>query len=137
MSAQDIEQQLRNVKLKVTPQRIALMKALQECNHPTAEQLVEIIRKDYQSISASTVYHILDVFVEKGLINKVFTHGDVMRYDIILKAHHHLYEENTHRIEDYFDDDLFNLIEEHLQKKKIPGFELTGMKIKLMGKFNE
>ena len=137
MNTQDIEDRLRSVELKVTPQRIALLKALHGSNHPTAEQLVEIVKQDYQSISPSTVYHILDAFVDRGLINKVFTHGDVMRYDVILRAHHHLYEENTNRMEDYFDDELFELIEKHLLKKKIPGFELSSMKIKLVGKFND
>ena len=135
MNAQKLEDLIRSVNLKVTPQRLAVMRALQKASHPTAEQLIEVVRKKYPAISSGTIYHILDTYVEKGLITKVYTHGDVMRYDAILKKHHHLHDTGTNEIKDYFDDELFLVIKKHLRKKKIPDFHLTGIKIKLMGKF--
>ena len=137
MNTLTIEDRLRNSSLKVTPQRIAVMLALHERSHPTAEQLIEIVRLKHPSISSSTIYHILDAFVEKGLITKVHTHGDVARYDAILEKHHHLHDTETDLIKDYFDDELFEVIKKYLKEKNIPDFELTDIKIKLMGKFNQ
>lgn len=131
------EEKLRDAGLKVTPQRLAVYNALKKSNHPTAEDLIEIVQKKYPSIASGTIYHIMDAFVEKDLVKKVYTHGDVMRYDAILKKHHHLHDSESDRIEDYFDNELFHLVKKHLKKQNLSGFELTDIKIKLMGKFND
>ena len=131
-----IEKRIRNAGLKVTPQRINVLQTLLAGSHPTAEYLIEKVREKYSSISSSTIYHILDVFVEKGVISKVYTHGDVMRYDAILENHHHLHDIESDRIEDYFDDQLFQQIKKYFEDNPISGFELTEIKVKLRGKFN-
>ncbi len=135
MTKKEAEERLRNAGLRVTPQRIAVLLALDVSNHPTAEYLIRKVRKKYSNISASSIYHILDTFIEKGVIDRVYIPGDVMRFDAILKKHHHLYDREKNRIEDYFDDDLFALVQNYLNKKEIPGFEMNDLKIKLIGKF--
>jgi Fur family peroxide stress response transcriptional regulator len=136
MGGTNLERRIRTAGLKVTPQRITVLRLIRKGNHPTAEYLFEKVKEKYASISSGTIYHILDAFVERGVIKKVYTHGGVMRYDGIVKKHHHLHEEGTNRIEDYFDDELFRLIKEYFKNKPVNGFELTDIKIKLLGKFN-
>jgi len=41
-----------------------------------------------------------------------------MRYDAIIKNHHHLYCLKSDRIEDYFDEELDEIIEEYFKKRK-------------------
>ena len=60
-------------------------------NHPTAEYIIEHIRKNDPNIGSGTVYKVLETLVENKLIIKVKTEKDVMRYDGILENHHHLY----------------------------------------------
>ena len=87
-----ISEDLKEKGLKVTPQRIAIYNAVVKLkNHPTAENVVDAIKKDYPSISVGTVYKVLNVLVEKGLLKKVKSEKDIMRYDSILEHHHHLY----------------------------------------------
>ena len=131
-----IERRIREAGLKVTPQRINVLQMLLAGSHPTAEYLIEKVREKYSSISSSTIYHILDAFVEKGVIGKVYTHGDVMRYDAILENHHHLHDIKSDRIEDYFDEQLFQQIKKYFEDNPISGFELTEIKVKLRGKFS-
>ena len=137
MEKRDLEKLIRDAGLKVTPQRINVLYLLYTSNHPTAEYLIDKIKEKYSSTSSGTIYHILDVFTEKGLVRKVDTRKGVMRYDAILENHHHLYEEETDRIEDYFDDELFELIKDYLESKPVEGFNLTDVKVKLIGKFNQ
>jgi Fur family peroxide stress response transcriptional regulator len=73
--------------------------------------------------------------VEKGLINKVKTEKDVMRYDAFLENHHHLYSSDSDRIEDYLDDELNEILEKHFKKKDIPGFKIDNVKLQIIGKF--
>ena len=124
--------------LKVTPQRIAILEAIIKLNnHPAAENLIDYIRNNHPNIATATVYKVLDALVEKGLIKKVKTEKDVMRYDAFLEKHHHLYDSDSDRIEDYLDDELNEILEKHFEKKGIPGFKIEDIKLQIIGKFTD
>ncbi len=128
---------LKDSNLKVTPQRIAVLEALNNLkNHPTADKIKEYVVKNHPNIAVGTIYKTLETFVEKGLVKKVKTEKDVMRYDAILENHHHLYCEETERIEDFFDEDLDNIIGKYFQKRKIPNFSIKDIKLQIIGTFN-
>jgi Fur family peroxide stress response transcriptional regulator len=64
-----IKEKLKECGLKVTPQRIAILEAIYTLNnHPTADNIMAYIRKTHPNIAIGTVYKVLDVLVEKGLI---------------------------------------------------------------------
>ncbi len=129
---------LKDSNLKVTPQRIAVLEALNNLkNHPTADKIKEYVIKNHPNIAVGTIYKTLETFVEKGLVKKVKTEKDVMRYDAILDHHHHLYCEDTERIEDFFDDQLNDMIEEYFKKKKIPNFKVKDVKLQIIGTFEK
>ena len=134
---ENINQLIKAADLRVAPQRIAVMEALLKSNHPTADKLIELIRKSHPNIAIGTIYKVLETFVAKGLIKKLDTQGDSMRYDAILEPHHHLYSENTDRIEDFYDEELSALIKDYLEKKKIENFKLSDIRIQLIGDFTD
>jgi len=128
---------LKDSNLKVTPQRIAVLEALNKLkDHPTADKIKEYVVKNHPNIAVGTIYKTLETFVEKGLVKKVKTEQDVMRYDSILDKHHHLYCEDTERIEDFFDDKLNAMLEDYFKKKKIPNFKVKDIKLQIIGTFN-
>ena len=131
------EKILKENKLKVTPQRIAVLEAFDHLNtHPTAEEISGFIRKKYPGIATGTVYKILDIMVEKQLIKKVKTDRDIMRYDAVKDLHHHLYDRYTGDIIDYFDEDLDSLLSDYFKKKKIPEFNIDEIRLQISGKRN-
>jgi Fur family peroxide stress response transcriptional regulator len=124
--------------LKVTPQRTAVLEVILNLdNHPTAENIAEYLRLNYPHIPIGTVYRILDTFIEKGIIVRVKTDNDVMRYDPIKEKHHHLYCAESERIEDYYDEDLNKLLDTYLKKKKIPNFTVEDIRLQIIGKFKD
>ncbi len=130
--------ELKNSDLKVTPQRIAVLEALENLkDHPTADKIKEYVVKNHPNIAVGTIYKTLETFVEKGMVCKVKTEEGVMRYDAILDKHHHLYCEDTNRIEDFFDEELNNMLEKYFQKKKIPNFKVKDIKLQIIGTFND
>lgn len=134
---QEITARLKQKGLKVTPQRLAILEAVYDLgNHPTAENIIEFIRNAHPGVATGTVYNVLDVLVENGLIRRVKTDRDAMRYDGILEKHHHLYCAETERIEDYYDEDLDNLLRDHFRRKGIPDFEITEIVLQIKGNFN-
>jgi len=128
---------LKNSDLKITPQRMAVLEALKSLKeHPTADKIKEYVVKNHPNIAVGTIYKTLETFVEKGLVRKVKTEKDVMRYDAILEKHHHLYCEDTEHIEDYFDDKLNNMLEIYFKKKEIPNFKVRDIRLQIIGTFN-
>jgi len=136
MNAAGYSAKLIEKGLKVTPQRIAVLEAILEMsNHPTVENIIDSIRKEQPNISSATVYKVLDAFVSCGLIKRVKTERDVMRYDANTASHHHIYCSDSDSIEDYNDEELTGLLKEYFRKKQIPDFMIEDLKLQIIGKF--
>jgi Fur family peroxide stress response transcriptional regulator len=137
MKITEITQWLTDKKLKVTPQRVAILEAIISLNnHPTADAIVAYIREKNPNISVATVYKVLDVLVESELIHKVKTETGILRYEAAIGTHHHIYCSDSERIEDYFDDELNHLLENYFRNKKIPDFDIEDIKLQIIGKYN-
>jgi Fur family peroxide stress response transcriptional regulator len=129
---------LTDNNLKVTPQRTAVLEVIYTLNnHPSADYIIDYLRLNFPHIPLSTVYKILDVFVGKGIVSKVKTDDEVMRYDFVKEKHHHLYCAESERIEDYYDKELDKLLENYLKKKTIPNFKIKDIKLQLVGNFTD
>lgn len=136
MKFEKIRETLIKKGLKVTPQRLVVLEAVIELgNHPTAEKIIDFIKQNHPNIAVGTVYKTLETFVEKGIIKKVKTDKDVMRYDAILEKHHHLYCIESDRIEDYYDDELNQILKNYFEEKNIKDFKIEDIKLQIIGNF--
>lgn len=74
-----------------TLQRQAVLEAvLASDEHPTADQVIEAVRRRVPNISRTTVYRILDMLVAWGLIRRIHHPGSAGRFDGKIHRHHHL-----------------------------------------------
>lgn len=122
--------------LKVTPQRMRVLEAIYLLdNHPTAENILEYIRRNDPNIGYGTVYKVLETLVEHNLIVKVKTEKDVMRYDGILENHHHLYCKQCDYIEDYHNEKLDKLLTDFFHENEIDNFIIEDIKLSINGNF--
>ncbi len=84
---------LRRSGLKLTPQRIAIVRLFAEDpSHPTAQDLFERLRPSFPSMSFATVYNTLDALARAGLASIVRLpgrRGDAARFDPNSAPHHH------------------------------------------------
>ena len=136
MKKSEIAALLSEKGLRVTSQRIAILEAiLQLDNHPTAENVIDYVKTNHPSISVGTVYKVLDSYVEHKLLTRVKTESGTMRFDSVIKKHHHLYCKESDRIEDYEDEELDQLISEYFNKKGIKNFDVKDFKIEITGTF--
>jgi len=136
MNTESIIKALKECGLKVTPQRIAVFDAVINLNnHPTTENVTEFIKVNHPNIATGTVYKTLETLVQCGIIKRVKTDSDVMRYDAIIEKHHHLYCSESDRIEDFYDNELNAILENYLNNKKIPNFKIEDIKLQIVGKF--
>lgn len=138
MNKEFLKDRLVQGGLKVTPQRIAILEALYELKgHPTADMIARHIKPSYTNIALGTVYNTLEKFVKNGIIKKVKTDKDIMRYDPVLNHHHHLYCNESERIEDYNDEELNQILENYFTKHKIPHFKIEDVRMQIVGKFTD
>ena len=76
--------------LKITPQRMAVYKALLESvEHPSAEVMFRQVRQTFPSISLDTVNRTLLTLSDVGAAFVVEGSGDAKRFDANLKNHQH------------------------------------------------
>ena len=134
---EDLRNKLFEKGLKITPQRMIILEAIYNSNHPTADDIIKYIRQKHSNIATGTVYKVLDTFVQKGLIKKITTDKDVVRYDGLLIHHHHLYSSEDVLIEDYIDEELDKILKEYFKKKRINDFKIEEITLQIKGKFNK
>ena len=95
----------RSKGLKVTPQRIAIYKALlQSTEHPSAEAVLRKIRKVHPHVSLDTVSRTLLTLNEIGEAFILEGSGDPKRFDANMEPHHHIRCVKCKRIFDMFYD---------------------------------
>lgn len=124
--------------LKVTPQRIAVLDIMLNLNnHPTADNITEYLRLNYPHVPIGTVYKILDVFIENGIVNKVKTENGIIRYDPVTEKHHHLYFSDSEQIEDFHDQELNKILEDYFREKQIRNFKIEDIKVQIIGRYTE
>lgn len=85
------EKLLRQHGLQVTAQRLAIMRAVSNRPHATADALTDDVRAVLGSISRQAVYDALSVLVDKNLVRRIQPAGSAARYeDRVGDNHHHL-----------------------------------------------
>ncbi len=82
---------LRQHGIQATAQRLAVVRAVSEQPHRSADEVAERVVLDIGTISRQAVYDALAVLVEKGLIRRIQPVGSPARYeDRVNDNHHHL-----------------------------------------------
>ena len=82
---------LRKHGIPVTAQRLAVMRAVAERQHATADAIAEDVRASIGTISKQAVYDALGMLVKRGLIRRIQPAGSPTLYeDRIGDNHHHL-----------------------------------------------
>jgi Fur family transcriptional regulator, stress-responsive regulator len=82
---------LRAHQLPITAQRLAVLREVSQQPHATADVIAEGVRQKIGSITRQSVYNVLNVLTEKGLIRRIQPADSAARYeDRVGDNHHHL-----------------------------------------------
>ena len=81
---------LKEKNLKITPQRLIVLKYLGEhCTHPTTDKIYSDLKTNNPSLSKTTVYNTLDILEKNDIIQSLTISGSEHRYDFKHGMHHH------------------------------------------------
>lgn len=82
------EQSLRDVGLRVTKPRLAVLAALGHRPHADTESIVNAARADTE-VSTQAVYDVLRALTSAGLVRRIEPAGSVARYELRVGDNHH------------------------------------------------
>jgi Fur family ferric uptake transcriptional regulator len=82
---------LRRHGLQVTAQRLAVLRAVFDRPHCTADDVEKAVRAEIGAVSRQAVYDALAVFTDKGVVRRIQPAGSAARYeDRVGDNHHHV-----------------------------------------------
>jgi len=92
---------LRESGIQPSAQRVAVAEyVLHTTEHPSADLVWQRVRERFPWISRATVYNTLNLFVEKGLLQRLNLSEDAIVFDPITETHHHFIDEASGTIYD-------------------------------------
>jgi Fur family peroxide stress response transcriptional regulator len=133
---------LEGAGCRYTQQRAAVYAYLEQVeSHPTAEEVYKAVQRTVPRISLATVYKALEALVEARLANRL-TYGDgSSRYDCRRDDHYHLRDVVTGEVHDLpanYDPDLLQKLDPGLHERLAQeGFQVTGYRLEVLGRFKE
>lgn len=115
--------------LAVTPQRIAIIKALlSSAEHPRADTVYAMVRREHPTISLATVHRTLETLCEIGEARKVTTLHDSARYDGNVTPHHHVVCVKCRKVRDIEIPELERMLK---GRNAIGGFQVLGTSLEI------
>lgn len=123
---------IREMGLKVTGQRMAILRSLSKGRaHRSAQEVFESVSKNHAEIGFATVYRFLRDLSTRGFVTEVRMGGLPARYELTPKSHHdHLTCVQCSKIVEFENADIERLQQVIAQKN---GFTLTGHVLELYG----
>jgi len=121
---------LKKAGLQKRPQRIAVVQYMMSTkSHPSADEVLEHVRKTHPTVSRATVYNVLHTLARHGIIRQCAIKPGAALYDGRTDPHHHFVDEDTGEIYDIPWDQV--RIE---SLPEFPGYEVTHYSAVLRGR---
>ena len=80
---------LRQRGLRVTAQRLAVLRAVSAEPHVTADDVDKVVRAEIGAISLQAVYDALGALADKGLLRRIQPAGSPARFEARVGDNHH------------------------------------------------
>lgn len=128
----DCKLELNNVDLRATPARLAVMQLLEKAEIPVDVQMIQsYLGEAHIDTDPATVFRIMNMFMEKGLVKQISFNEGKFRYELASKPdHHHLICHSCGKVEDVSDCAIADL-EEDIRHKK--GFVVSSHSLEFYG----
>jgi Fe2+ or Zn2+ uptake regulation protein len=85
----ELSESIRAAGLRVTAPRLAILQALAEAPHSTADRLFTAVRTELPGTSLQAVYGVLGAFIAAGLTRKIEPSGSAAMFERRVGDNHH------------------------------------------------
>lgn len=120
LQIENIGEYLKVHDIKPSYQRIKIFQYLVEKrNHPTVDMIYKALCPEIPTLSKTTVYNTLNLFIEKKIVNMLVIEENETRYDTVMKIHGHFKCEKCGKIFDV------NIDKDSFDKKALENFQIN------------
>lgn len=132
LDTKSYKRMIREMGLKVTKQRMAILEGLNAGRaHVTAQEVYEMVNEKHPEIGFATVYRFLRKLTEQNFVTEVRMGGLPARYELTPSEHHdHLTCVDCGKIVEFENNEIEKLQDEIAAKH---GFKLTDHVLELYG----
>lgn len=123
---------LRSHSLKATRQRLAVHEAMLELGHASAEMVAEVLARKGSRVTVASVYNILSQLALYGIYRHRLSSNSKMYFDVNSGRHMHLYDTTTNEFRDVMDEELLDMVEARVRKKRFRGYKVDGVDIQII-----
>jgi Fur family peroxide stress response transcriptional regulator len=128
---EELQRVCRERGLPLTVQRRAILWAvLERDDHPTADQVLQVVQRRLPGVARATVYRTLEALAKLGVIAKASLPGHPARYDRLVEPHHHFVCGECETIIDVLDTTLDSI---PMPDTSQLGVTVTGFTLQLRG----
>ena len=126
---------LKRHGLKATRQRLEVHEAMMALSHASADMVTEeIARRGVVRVTVASVYNILSQLADLKIYSRRLSSNSKMYFDINNYRHIHLYDRESHKFRDLMDEELMELVQSHLKRRKFKGFTVEDIDIQLIAR---
>lgn len=102
MKINNIGEYLKENGIKPSLQRMKIFQYLLDNHiHPTVDDIYQNLSDEIPTLSKTTVYNTLNIFVENHIVQEVIIEENEVRYDVILGTHGHFKCKQCGEIQDF------------------------------------
>lgn len=125
---------LKKHSLKATPQRLAVHQVMMELGHASVDMVTEKIKDTGVKVTTASVYNILSQLALIGIYDHRMSSNNKMYFDVNAYGHMHFYDLENHTYRDIIDDELYEMIQQKLMRKRFKGFKVEDIDIQIIGR---
>jgi Fe2+ or Zn2+ uptake regulation protein len=134
-SIDEFRTRLKRHDLKATRQRLEVHEAMMALGHASADMVTEeIARRGVVKVTVASVYNILSQLADLKIYSRRLSSNNKMYFDINNFRHIHLYDRENHRFRDLMDEELMEMVQAHLKRRKFKGFTIEDIDIQLIAR---
>ena len=106
MHVDNVSEYLKGNGIKPSVQRMRIFQYLLDHHtHPTVDDIFKNLSPEMPTLSKTTVYNTLNIFVQNHIVQEIIIEENEVRYDVVTKSHGHFKCKKCGEILD-FDVDL-------------------------------
>ncbi len=115
--------------IRPSVQRTAIMEYLMKHRtHPTIEEIYNYLSPNMPTLSKTTVYNTLNIFIERGAVQQLVIDERNARYDVDTSSHAHFICKSCGQV-----SDIFNLKPALFEIPQNTGFNIQAVEISYSG----
>ena len=133
-SLEEFRSQLRRHKLRATRQRLAVHEVMMTLVHASADMVQEQLEQSGSHVTAASVYNILSQLADEHIYNRRLAAAGKMYFDIDPSWHIHLYDRERHTFRNLADEQLSDLVNALLRRRRFRGYTIEGVDIQIIVK---